>query len=159
MTTPNERFTDKRGNRMINKSSLVWLALIGMLLIAVTNWNTYARGKSAGYWVGYNAGLDTCSKQHLHTNSEALPSHVYEDDSFGDVYDARNPTYTAPIIIGPSTKYDPGVALYVHGEFIQDCFGFGQRAAVPFTGFLNNNGTVSPTTLWLNRFCGFDSGK
>jgi hypothetical protein len=149
---PDEQFTDKRGNRMINKASLVWVSLIGLFLITLTNWNTYERGKSAGYWGGYHDGFGAGLTQG-------------EAEGFKDGWRAGHVTapptvdkedYTKgarPVIIGPSPDDAPGVALYVDNMRVKTCFSFGNRKQVQFTGFLNNNGTVSPTASWMVVYC------
>jgi hypothetical protein len=61
-----------------------------------------------------------------------------------------------PVIIGPSPKDTPAVALYQHDKFIRECFAFGTDNVLvmtPFRGFLTNVGTVVPTTEWAKEFC------
>lgn len=61
------------------------------------------------------------------------------------------------VIVGPATEGAPGVQLFDHGHPTKICARFAHKQdAVMFDGFLNADGTVTPSATWIAKYCHYD---
>jgi hypothetical protein len=128
------------------------------VILVISNIYTYNIGVTDGRKFGYLRGqadtlqIDKTIQAALDDTRVYSVRDIDSSDWWNSVYADDYTQGNIPIIIGAMGD-TPGVALFVNGVQVQKCLVFGKRKQIAFTGFLNDNGTVTPTNEWVRYMC------